>query len=245
MSVRTLRLSLATALVSGGLLTFAVQAGAGTQSTATSARTPSAGRAATLTTPSWNPNVHCAATVTTLKTVLGTRRSPLGGATYAGGGFKPGIPDRRAFAPPCSVNGVPTFVEIRNIKVGSCSKINNDGDWTCTLTDPNLPASTPRDLTKIHIETGRNFRTAGGWSIPPGGRPINIQGFVFWDPGHTSAAWHNHSGWEIHSFTAWRAAAGFLSATPDTAELSDLAPDPEAAIEQNEEEEKAKAAAGE
>jgi hypothetical protein len=41
--------------------------------------------------------------------------------------------------------------------------------------------------------------------VPPGG-DIRIQGFVFWDPGHTGEGWHNHSGWEIHSFTAWRPA---------------------------------------
>lgn len=229
-------MSLATALASAGLLTLAVDAGAGTQATASAGRASSTVRTTALTTPSWNPNVHCAATVTTLRAILGTQRSSLGGATYAGGGFKPGIPDRRSFSPPCSVSGVPTFVEVRNIKVGSCTTLNKDGDWTCTLTDPNMPASTPRDLTKIHIETGTNFRTAGGWSMPPGGRPISIQGFVFWDPGHSGAAWHNHSGWEIHNVTAWRAAAGFLNATPDVAELSDLAPDPEAAIEQDEEE---------
>jgi hypothetical protein len=33
---------------------------------------------------------------------------------------------------------------------------------------------------------------------------INVQGFVFWDPGHTGAAWHHYSGWEIHSLTGWR-----------------------------------------
>jgi len=238
---------MATALVSAVLLTIAVDAGAGVRSTAAPARAPATVRTATLTTtPSWNPNVNCAATVTTLGAILGTQRSALGGATYAGGGFKPGVPDRRSFAPPCAVSGVPTFVEIRNVKVGSCGAINADGDWTCTLTDPNLLATTSRDMAKIHIETGTNFRTAGGWSIPPSGRLINVQGFVFWDAGHTSAAWHNHSGWELHSFTAWRAAAGFFTTSPDAQELSNLAPAPEAATEQDAEEEEAaeKAAAG-
>jgi hypothetical protein len=30
---------------------------------------------------------------------------------------------------------------------------------------------------------------------------------VFWDPDHTTAAFHHHSGWELHTFTAWRLAA--------------------------------------
>src|SRR5712691_3603678 len=33
---------------------------------------------------------------------------------------------------------------------------------------------------------------------------IDIQGFVYWDPGHLDVAWHNFNGWEIHPLTAWR-----------------------------------------
>lgn len=153
---------------------------------------------------SWNPNVHCTATVTTLATILGTQTSSLGGATYAGGGFKPGIPDKRSLTPPCSVSGVPTFVELDNVTVRACQKLSRDGDWACGLTDPNAPASAPANLKRIHIETGSYFRTAGGWSVPPGGQRIDVQGFVYWDPNHTTAWWHFYSGWEIHSFTAWR-----------------------------------------
>lgn len=154
--------------------------------------------------PSWNPNVECQATVTTLRTVLGTERGASGGATFAGGGFKPGIPDRRALHPPCHVNQVPTYVQLNHARVGSCEKINADGDWTCSLWDPRL--SGPEDMRRIHIETDQKFRSRSGWSVPPGGTDIRVQGFIFWDPGHTGAAWHNHSGWEIHSFTAWQRA---------------------------------------
>jgi len=156
------------------------------------------------TTRSWNPHVNCRATVTTLRRVLGTERGSLGGATFEGGGFKPGIPDRRALHPPCKVHRVPTYVQLNHARVGSCSQINDDGDWTCTLNDPRLTG--PEDMRRIHIETDRKFRRRDGWSVPPGGTDIRIQGFVFWDPGHTDAGWHNHSGWEIHSFTAWRRA---------------------------------------
>ncbi|MFZ0324025.1 MAG: hypothetical protein WAN48_07830 [Actinomycetes bacterium] len=162
--------------------------------------------AAVVTHKSWNPHVRCRATVTTLRKVLGDRQNKLGGATYRGGKFRPGIPDRRDFTPPCFQQGVPTFVQINRVKMGSCSKINIDGDWTCNLTDPTTRPRRPVLLTKIHVETDQKFRTAGGWSIPPGGRLINVQGFVFWDPGHTKEAWHFYSGWEIHSFTAWHRA---------------------------------------
>jgi hypothetical protein len=154
------------------------------------------------TRPAWNPHVRCRATVTTLRRVLGTDSGGSGGATFQGGGFKPGIPDRRALRPPCKVHRIPTYVQLRRVQVGSCDQINPDGDWTCSLTDPRL--SGPMDMRRIHIETDQKFRHRSGWSVPPGGTDIRIQGFVFWDPGHTDAAWHNHSGWEIHSFTAWR-----------------------------------------
>jgi hypothetical protein len=161
--------------------------------------------AAAVTDPSWNMHVTCRATVTTLRAVLGSQRSSLGGATFAGGGFKPGIPDKRSTNPPCSVSGVPTLVELRRVQFSSCSKINNDGDWTCPLIDPSQVGKLPKDLNGIHVELDGEFR-AKGWApkIPPGGKLVDIQGFVFWDPGHTTAAWHFHSGWEIHSFTAWR-----------------------------------------
>jgi hypothetical protein len=162
--------------------------------------------AASLT--SWNAHVVCVPVLTTLSHLLGSQRSAQGGATLAGGGFKPGIPDRRSTNPPCSVAGVPTLVELHKVTVGTCSKINTDGDWTCELTDPAIPASVPADFHSIHIEIDGNFR-AKGWApaIPPGGRLIDVQGFVFWDPDHTTAAFHHHSGWELHTFTAWRLAA--------------------------------------
>ena len=153
---------------------------------------------------SWNPHVRCKAVVTTLRHVLGRDRGASGGATFQGGGFKPGIPDRRALRPPCKARKIPTFVQINHVTVGSCTQINADGDWTCGMTDPSLKGR--EDMRRIHIETDQKFRRRSGWSRPPAGELIKIQGFVFWDPGHTDAAWHNHSGWEIHSFTAWRRA---------------------------------------
>src|SRR5438445_11302357 len=33
---------------------------------------------------------------------------------------------------------------------------------------------------------------------------IDVQGFVYWDPDHLTAQWHNFNGWEIHPLTAWR-----------------------------------------
>jgi hypothetical protein len=154
--------------------------------------------------PSWNPHVRCRATVTTLRKVLGDKQNTLGGATYRGGAFRPGTPDRRDFTPPCKRRGVPTFVQLNRVKVGNCTKINEDGDWTCNLTDPTMPRRRTVQMSQIHVETDQKFRTRSGWSRPVGGTLIDVQGFVFWDPGHTTESWHHFSGWEIHSLTAWR-----------------------------------------
>lgn len=153
---------------------------------------------------SWNRHVNCRATVTTLRHVLGTKTNKLGGATYRGGEFKPGIPDRRSFNPPCRRRHTPTLVQLNRVKVGSCTQINEDGDWTCNLTDPSVPRRRSIHMSSIHIETDKKFRKRTNWTKPPGGRLINVQGFVFWDPDHTTAEWHHFSGWELHSFTAWR-----------------------------------------
>jgi hypothetical protein len=153
---------------------------------------------------SWNPHVSCRATVTTLAQVLGNRMNKYGGATYRGGHFKPGIPDKESFRPPCRRRGVPTFVQLNRVRLGDCTKINPDGDWTCNLTDPTVPKGRTADMSQIHVETDQKFRRHSGWSRPPGGTLINIQGFVYWDPGHTTTQWHHYTGWEIHSLTAWR-----------------------------------------
>jgi PKD domain len=33
---------------------------------------------------------------------------------------------------------------------------------------------------------------------------LDVQGYVYWDPDHLTAQWHNFNGWELHPFTAWR-----------------------------------------
>ncbi len=149
---------------------------------------------------SWNRNISCKAVVTTLAAVLGNQRSSAGGASFAGGGLRPGVPDRRATKPPCTAGGTPTLVELHGVTAGACSTINKDGDWTCIVSDP-------RSGRRIHVETGRNVRALGDWSVPAAGTRIDVQGFVFWDPDHVGAGWHDHTGWELHSLTAWRRAA--------------------------------------
>ena len=89
---------------------------------------------------------------------LGHRARIAGRGDLRGRRFKPGIPDRRALHPPCKVHRVQTYVQLNHARVGSCSQINDDGDWTCTLNDPRL--SGPEDMRRIHIETDRSSADA-------------------------------------------------------------------------------------
>jgi hypothetical protein len=48
---------------------------------------------------------------------------------------------------------------------------------------------------------------------------LDIQGFVYWDPGHLTEGWHSFNGWEIHPVTGWRLSGQqdfSLSANPPT-----------------------------
>src|SRR5207249_1452818 len=49
--------------------------------------------------PSWNPAVGCTAILTSIEGVIGSQRNANGGAAYGGGGFIPGIPDKRSTSP--------------------------------------------------------------------------------------------------------------------------------------------------
>ncbi|TMI54589.1 hypothetical protein E6H18_10730 [Candidatus Bathyarchaeota archaeon] len=49
--------------------------------------------------PSWNPVVSCTALLTTIEGVIGNQANANGGATYGGGGFIPGIPNKRSTSP--------------------------------------------------------------------------------------------------------------------------------------------------
>src|SRR5437867_11877356 len=50
--------------------------------------------------PSWNPAVPCTAVLTSIEGIISSQANANGGATYRGGGFIPGIPNKRATSPP-------------------------------------------------------------------------------------------------------------------------------------------------
>ena len=169
-----------------------------------------------LSLPSWNPAVACTALLTTIEGVIGNQANSNGGATYAGGGFLPGIPNKRSTSPPCTVSGNATFVEIHRLQfpssytVEDCASYPNGSfcDTTWNANDPNC-ANSDVYLCEIHLEIDQAWKSAG---VAPGTRPVtsqlfDIQGFVYWDPNnnnHLGDQWHSYSGWEIHPLTAWR-----------------------------------------
>jgi PKD repeat protein len=77
-------------------------------------------------------------------------------------------------------------------------------------------------MHRIHIEIDRDWKAAGYCGVGTvcdnstihtqvtSTTLIDIQGFVYWDPYHTTDDGHSFSGWEIHPVTAWR-----LSNQPD------------------------------
>jgi hypothetical protein len=169
------------------------------------------GRQATAatTSSSWNPAVSCVPVVTTIEDVIGTQTDSNGGATQAGGWYGgQSIPYKTALTPPCTVNGAPMFVEIHNINVEgfTCNSFSTgDGDCWGNIWDNSAGAM--NNLNQIHVEIAGTWITAGtAPAVPPTNSQIDIQGFVYWDSGHTSDAWHLYSGWELHPVSAWRSA---------------------------------------
>ncbi len=160
---------------------------------------------------SWNTAVSCSPTLTTIGEIVGNQSNAQGGASYDGGGFKPGIPDKRSTSPPCSVNGTPAFVEVRSVRIIPASLAHEDyalypngnfSDTTATLEDPNC-FSRNIYLCRIFIEIDRAWKSAGiAPEDPLFTALIDIQGFVYWNSLSSGQAWHSYSGWELHPVTA-------------------------------------------
>ena len=172
--------------------------------------------------PSWNPAVGCTAILTSIEGVIGNQRNANGGAAYGGGGFIPGVPDKRSTSPPCTVNGNATFVEIHGVQmltltyvVEDCAQYPNGNfcDTTFNFQDPKC-ASPDLYLCQMHMEIDQAWKSAGiaSQNPPVTNQLFDIQGFVYWDNDHVNNSWHSFSGWEIHPISAWRFSS---SPTPD------------------------------
>src|SRR5260370_25272538 len=140
-------------------------------------------------------------------------------------------PFRTPLSSPCSTsNGIPSFIEIHSLTVLSLSTadcgiyfdISNGGGLfpngsTCSTTF-NLAGSTPPCpacyMHRIYAVIDRDWKAAGIAPAPPiPGQPIDVQGFVFWNPQSVGQPWHSYTGWELH-VTAWRISTTPISTVP-------------------------------
>jgi hypothetical protein len=160
---------------------------------------------------SWNPAYrYCKPILTTIPSILGSQRSSYGGATEGGGGLQPhlrGDPQKHLLYPPCTIGGTATFVEIHDVLVAGPDhpERSADGDETVNMADPNRPDITSIYMKRLLTEIDNKLivHKVAPPIQPPIGSHIDVQGFVFWDPGHTTEGWHSYSGWELHTLTAW------------------------------------------
>jgi hypothetical protein len=161
---------------------------------------------------SWSPHVSCAPVRTTIPEILGAQEGPERGATEEGGRFQPHL---RAFAqqhllnPPCEVGGTPAFVEVDDVVITKAPNRSADRDDSTNLTQADRPDITNPYMKTLRAEIDGTWFEAGvaplEWPRALGTR-LDVQGFVFWDPGHVHAEGHAYSGWELHPVAAWRRA---------------------------------------
>lgn len=135
---------------------------------------------------------------------------------------------KRSLDPPCLVNGIPTFVELHNVTLYflpfvatyDCRTSYDSGNGgtpypngkNCDyiLGVANASYASPLACTqcymhRIYMEVDAEWNASGvAPSIPPVGKMIDVQGFLFWDHDSVNGTQHNWSGWELHPFTAWR-----------------------------------------
>jgi hypothetical protein len=161
---------------------------------------------------SWNAHTRCKPAVTSVAAIVGSVQTPEAGAAESGGRFQPhfrGDADKRKLEPPCALGATPTLVEIDDVVVvGEPFEHVEDGDYTGQLEDPNRKDVDNAYLKRIYAEMDGVWADAHVAPLPPPavGQHVDVQGFVFWDTGHTHEAWHSFSGWELHTLSAWRPA---------------------------------------
>jgi hypothetical protein len=162
---------------------------------------------------SWSAHVPCRPVVTTLPEILGSEQNAQGGATENGGRFQPhlrGPPQQHLLDPPCTVEGTPAFVAVKGVVISKEPTRSADGDDSANLTQAGRPDIASADMKTIRVEIDGTWISAG--VAPPlwprrVGVKLDVQGFVFWDPGHVDSAGHAYSGWELHPVAAWRASS--------------------------------------
>jgi PKD repeat protein len=135
---------------------------------------------------------------------------------------------KRSLSPQCLVKGTPSFVELHNVTLyftpfvanfdcrtsydasngGTMFPNRRDCDYILGVANASYaspPVCVPCYMHRIYGEVDGDWNASGvAPMIPPAGKMIDVQGFVYWDPGVVNSTQHNYSGWELHPFTSWR-----------------------------------------
>jgi len=219
----------------------------------------------TIAVGSWNPSVGCSPTVTTVETIVGnvgvlrnsTNPNSVG-PDYNGGGFRLDGPlprgsnpsiwpfSKRNLQPPCSVDGIPTFVEVHSVQVlstpqpgiasydcttrfdssngGGPFPNGRDCDYVFNTGNASITTCPDCNFHRIYSEIDHDWNASGvAPTPPPQAQMLDVQGFVFWDPENLNSTQHSFTGWEIHPITAWRIHRAPLSVSFNASPTSPVA----------------------
>jgi len=182
---------------------------------------------------SWNPNVPCVPSLTSLSSILGTAypSQSLAGSRWQTNSTAGGIPNKRALAPPCAltnINGqsVSSYVEVDNVYLPSSSykyetadctthydPINGGGSYNgtaiCDSTGNVFSVGTTSGF--LHIEFDHDWMAKG--YCGPGRSPCDNNTITqYFSTGSISlnlqgfVYWDLEAPahWEIHPITAWK-----------------------------------------
>ena len=124
------------------------------------------------------------------------------------------------------------------------------GDTTFNIFEPSMVSdygsscTAPSDPTcygRLHAEIDHDWKAAGYCGTGtvcdnatlvsqtiPASTMIDVQGFVYWDPGNLNATWHQFNGWEIHPLSAWKLSSApppvpfTVSVSPNSPRVGDI-----------------------
>ncbi len=183
---------------------------------------------------SWNTNVHCLASVTTIPGIIGTIQNSNGGADLSGAKTTSLIL-KHTLVYPCQSLGFSIFVELHSVEVTNGPTTTTDcsdivGTLTCdvvgNIADFNQPAPS-RYMQEFRWEIERHWAIAYDSSfiasrgLPKVGQMLDVQGFMYFSFLAPADAFHDFSGWYLE-LTAWRPAQSTLPPAPTPCQNADF-----------------------
>jgi hypothetical protein len=161
---------------------------------------------------SWSAFTDCRPVKTTIAAIVGSALGPGGVPLEPGGAFRPhlrGPQQQHLLHPQCSVRGTPTFVELDDVAISGSVVRAADGDVVTHVLDTRSREPNPY-LRTLRVEIDATWLRAGAAirDFPSQPARIDLQGFVYWNTGHSVNEPPEPSGWELHPVSAWLPAAG-------------------------------------